>query len=148
MSLSSEKLEGMSCPLPNEALMGRTPRHVATSNQLCLDNALELFGLESWISPGKRTSQMSLVEKGRDRVSPTSVKQVMWLIERCQVNKWVFLENTSRFTDTDWKIYTYQHLANWVTLNRCLINTCWIIICVYVYICIHKHTHTHIVIAG
>lgn len=68
------------------------------------------------------------------------VKRVLWL----EMSRgWVSLENTPRSIDTGWETHTYQHLANWVTLNRCSINMCQITICICVDMYTQIHTHTH-----
>lgn len=89
MSLSSGRL-GSVTMFPSQGITyGNNPRHAATSNPLCLGNALEYLGWKvQFLLEREPPKWVCLKKSPRARwASQTSVKQVLWLTERCGGNR-------------------------------------------------------------
>lgn len=147
MSLSSGKLGHIPCLLPNEALMERTQDMWPFQTDSAWVMLWNILGWKVEFLLGREPPQTSLFGRVRESTGPLKAQTrtvTYWETLRKQMS----LKNISRSMDADCDIHTYQHRANWVTLNRCSINRCLITIYVYVCGCTHKHISTHTVIAG
>lgn len=89
MSLSSGRLGGVTLYPSQGITYGNNPRHVATSNPLCLGNALEYLGWKVQFLLEREPPKWVCLQKSPREcwASQTSVKQVLWLTERCGGNR-------------------------------------------------------------